>query len=103
MMNICHFVTINSVLYQKNNHPPLNFFLTMRSHTLPDVKDSKFIFTVLNKDTNKMAVRVSLSGYSLAPSGHLALDIDDRSASTLWANSILPIFTACDNFHIRDQ
>ena len=75
----------------------------MRSHTLPDVKDSKFIFTVLNKDTNEVAASVSLSGYSSALSGHLAFDSDDRSASTLWANSILPIFTACDNFHIRDQ
>ena len=75
----------------------------MRSHLLPDVKYSKFIFTVLNKDTNEVAASVSMSGYSSAPSGHLALDSDDRSASTLWANSILPIFTACDNFHIRDQ
>ena len=76
----------------------------MRSHTLQDVKDSKFIFTVLNKDTNDVAASVSLlSGYSSAPSGHLALDSGNRSASTLWANSILPIFTACDNFHIRDQ
>ena len=75
----------------------------MRSHALPDVKDSKFIFTVLNKDTNEVALSVSLSGYSSAPSGHLALDSDNRSASTLWANSILPIFTACDNSHIRDQ